>query len=619
MANDDDLGRSDPDLRLPCRRDDQHHACRFDEIGRPGRSSRAGEMGLWPVSMLVAAELLRVLRVLRLSSSTVVAWAQALVVLALVIQSSHYTWPCRTQGQFSASLRVLHQIEPTSGRELRTGLARPCFRSPGASHYGSHSGLSCRSQLSWRKGFWAGRPQFGRPRPEPLRHVDYLGYILLRRGLLTRTGVHFGHKLGTRSRVVQRNRDELSAIAGLHSHQHGMFALVTQLCELLANVRRRRHRVTGNIEDHVAFLHAAACRWSIGVDRRHRNAAATGAVDITRRREGETEALCTVLGRAPALFAGAGLTLVRQTAEGERQGLVLTIVEHGELHRGTWRNRCDLPREIARVLDVLAVDSRDNVTSNDASLCGGAASLGLIDDGTFGLLHAEAVRNIRGHRLYAYANPPAGHVAVILQLRHHHLCGVGWDIETDAHRAPRRRVDRGVDADDVAVDVEGRSAGVAFVDRGVDLDEVVIRTGPDVAAACRNDAGRHRVAEAEWIADRNHPVASTRFAIREFHERKVVAVNLDQGQVGVWINADDLGRQVSPIVGDHLDGLGIVDHVIVGHRVAIGRNEEARALSGHVMPQLWHVSEAKLPEELVEWGALLEWRGVIVEAVHLGS
>src|SRR5215467_1298616 len=117
MANDDGLGRSDPDLRLPCRRDDQHHACRFDEIGRPGRSSRAGEMGLWPVSMLVAAELPRVLRVLRLSSSTVVASAQALVVLGLVTQSSHYPWPCRTQGQFSASLRVLH----------KTGLARPAF------------------------------------------------------------------------------------------------------------------------------------------------------------------------------------------------------------------------------------------------------------------------------------------------------------------------------------------------------------------------------------------------------------------------------------------------------------------------------------------------------------
>ena len=164
-------------------------------------------------------------------------------------------------------------------------------------------------------------------------------------------------------------------------------------------------------------------------------------------------------------------------------------------------------------------------------------------------------------------------------------------------------------------------AGPPELHRGVDLDEVVIRTRPDVAAACRNHAGRHRAAEAERIADRNHPVADTRLAIGEFHERKVVAVNLDQGQVGVRIGADDLGRQGSTIVGFHLDGLGIVDHVIVGHRVAVGRNEEARALSGHLTPQLRQVLEAELPEELVEWGVLPEWRGIIVliQAVYLGS
>jgi hypothetical protein len=53
-------------------------------------------MGLWSVSMLVAAELLRVLRVLWLSPSTVVALAQGLAVqvnfLALVTDSS--PWPC---------------------------------------------------------------------------------------------------------------------------------------------------------------------------------------------------------------------------------------------------------------------------------------------------------------------------------------------------------------------------------------------------------------------------------------------------------------------------------------------------------------------------------------------
>ena len=65
----------------------------------------------------------------------------------------------------------------------------------------------------------------------------------------------------------------------------------------------------------------------------------------------------------------------------------------------------------------------------------------------------------------------------------------------------------------IAVDVEGRTAGVAFVHRRVDLDEVVVGTGADVATARRNDAGRHGAAKAERIADRQDPVADARRAL----------------------------------------------------------------------------------------------------------
>ena len=82
--------------------------------------------------------------------------------------------------------------------------------------------------------------------------------------------------------------------------------------------------------------------------------------------------------------------------------------------------------------------------------------------------------------------------------------------EADADAAARRRVDRGVDADDIAFEIEGGTAGIAAVDRGVDLQEVVIGAGADVAAARRDDAGRHRAAEAEGIADRHDPVADAR-------------------------------------------------------------------------------------------------------------
>ena len=54
---------------------------------------------------------------------------------------------------------------------------------------------------------------------------------------------------------------------------------------------------------------------------------------------------------------------------------------------------------------------------------------------------------------------------------------------------------------------EGRTAGIAAVHRRVDLQVVVIGAGADVAAMGRDDAGGHRTAEAERIADRKHPVA----------------------------------------------------------------------------------------------------------------
>ena len=100
--------------------------------------------------------------------------------------------------------------------------------------------------------------------------------------------------------------------------------------------------------------------------------------------------------------------------------------------------------------------------------------------------------------------------AVLLERLDDALHDVAGDGEADADAAARRREDRGVDADDLAFGVEGRAARVAAVDRRVDLQEVVIGARADVAAARRDDAGGHGAAEAERIADRDHPVADAR-------------------------------------------------------------------------------------------------------------
>src|SRR6202022_3981297 len=91
------------------------------------------------------------------------------------------------------------------------------------------------------------------------------------------------------------------------------------------------------------------------------------------------------------------------------------------------------------------------------------------------------------------------------------------DVEGDADTAARRREDRGVDADDLALEVEGRTAGVAAVHRRIDLQEVVIGSRANLAAARRNDAGGDRATEAERIADGDNPVADANVALRELH------------------------------------------------------------------------------------------------------
>ena len=52
---------------------------------------------------------------------------------------------------------------------------------------------------------------------------------------------------------------------------------------------------------------------------------------------------------------------------------------------------------------------------------------------------------------------------------------VDWDREADADVAAGARDDRGVDADELAVQVDERAAGVAGIDRRVGLNEVLER------------------------------------------------------------------------------------------------------------------------------------------------
>ena len=139
-----------------------------------------------------------------------------------------------------------------------------------------------------------------------------------------------------------------------------------------------------------------------------------------------------------------------------------------------------------------------------------------------------------------------------------------------------------VDADDFAVKVDEGSATVAVVDGGISLDEViqVAALGADGASARADDAQRNRGAslEGERVTQRNNPVAHVDVVgIAHRYRGQVLFVNLEDGKV-----RDDVASHYLGVVGlavgqVDLDVVRALNHMEVGHDVAVGTNDHAGA------------------------------------------
>ena len=164
--------------------------------------------------------------------------------------------------------------------------------------------------------------------------------------------------------------------------------------------------------------------------------------------------------------------------------------------------------------DGLAIHGRNHIAALDSRGGGRRILLRLRDKRAGGVFQSEIIRDVSGDGLNFNPDPAAGHNAILLELLHDGLDDVARNGEANADAAAGRRKDRCVDADHLALGVEGRAAGIAVVNRRVDLQEVVVGSGADVAPARRDDAGRHRAAKTERVADRDHPIADPRRCAR---------------------------------------------------------------------------------------------------------
>ena len=198
---------------------------------------------------------------------------------------------------------------------------------------------------------------------------------------------------------------------------------------------------------------------------------------------------------------------------------------------------------------------------------------------------AHVRRIVRRRIAYQHAERGALHAAVGADLLHHRARQIDRHRETVARADPRRAGDRAVDADDFAADVHERSTRVARIDGGVGLNEVLdaalVAVGEvQRAALCADDSLRHGEREvlAERVADREHPFAhARRITVAERCRRQSGRVDLQHGDVGRRIGADDARRELASIQQPHGHLRGAVDDVIVREDVAVLRHDEAGA------------------------------------------
>ncbi len=257
------------------------------------------------------------------------------------------------------------------------------------------------------------------------------------------------------------------------------------------------------------------------------------------------------------------------------------------------------------VADRLAVHGRDDIILFQPGLLGGASGLDGIDHGALARREVEELAGVLVDRLGkdADAQPAPDDLALVLELEDDFLSHVRGDGEADAD-APAAHApgqDVAVDADDLALHVDERPAGVAPVDGRVGLDEVlvVVVAQAELAALGADDPRRDGVLHAEGIADGQDPFSDLDLGrVAELGEGGGLGFDLDQGDVGLGVGPDDLGRIFVSLDGEDLDLLGVLDDVVVGQDVAVGADEEARSLHGRLefLGPLARAAEEALPE-----------------------
>src|SRR5215472_6462100 len=207
-----------------------------------------------------------------------------------------------------------------------------------------------------------------------------------------------------------------------------------------------------------------------------------------------------------ALPQALALRRGRRTLDPDCHVALAAAAHHRQLDLVADARQADAVAQIAAASHRRAVDRDDDVIGPQSSALGRRAGLDAGDYRSLGAPGVERQREIGGQVLDRDADAPVPDLTVIDQLVHDAAGHVDRDGEADPDIDAGGSDNCGVDADDPALQVDERPAGVTRIDRSVGLDEVLVAFDPWTAPGRTDDPRGHGLSQTERIADRQHKI-----------------------------------------------------------------------------------------------------------------
>ena len=131
-----------------------------------------------------------------------------------------------------------------------------------------------------------------------------------------------------------------------------------------------------------------------------------------------------------------------------------------------------------------------------------------------------------------------------------------------------------IDAYQFSADVDQGTAAVAGINCRICLDKGfnghLSTHDTDSSGFGTHNACSNRGGEVEGITYGEHPFTQPQgFRIAPGQYRQIFGVDLDQGNIRVWIPANDFGRKLSVVIEDHLNFRRTIHNMVVGDDVSV--------------------------------------------------